>query len=86
MKLVQLIELFRKRLKVVVWISYAVLALLVALDALPFIVDKEQAHTQAEHIPGFWSVFGFVACVLIIILSKWYGHAGIMQREDYYDE
>ena len=22
----------------------------------------------------------------VIILSKWFGHAGIMQREDYYDE
>jgi len=86
MKLVQLIEFLRKRLKAVVWISYAVLALLVVLDALPFIVDKEHAHTTEEHIPGFWSVFGFVACVLIIILSKWYGHAGIMQREDYYDD
>jgi hypothetical protein len=36
-------------------------------------------------IPGWWSIFGFVACVLIIILSKWYGHLGIMTREDYYD-
>jgi hypothetical protein len=86
MKLVQLIEFLRQRLKAVVWISYAVLALLVVLDALPFIVDKEPAHTKAEHLPGFWSGFGFVACVLIIILSKWFGHAGIMQREDYYDE
>jgi hypothetical protein len=86
MKPVQLIEFLRQRLKVVVWISYAVLALLVVLDALPWVVDKEHAHTQAEHLPGFWSLFGFGACVLIIILSKWYGHAGIMQREEYYDE
>jgi len=86
MKLVQLIEFLRKRLKAVVWISCAVLVVLVVIDALPFLVDKEHAHTQAEHLPGFWSVFGFVACTLIIILSKWFGHAGIMQREDYYDE
>jgi hypothetical protein len=50
------------------------------------ILDKEHAHTPIEHLPGFWSVFGFVACALIIVLSKWYGHAGIMTREDYYDE
>ncbi len=86
MKLVQLIEFLRKRLKIVVWICYAVLALLVVIDALPFLVDKEEAHTTWEHLPGFWSVFGFVACTLIIVLSKWYGHAGIMKREDYYDE
>ena len=35
--------------------------------------------------PGFWAVFGFGACVLIILVSKLYGHLGIMTREDYYD-
>jgi hypothetical protein len=49
-------------------------------------VDKSHAHTWMEkYIPGWWSIFGFIACVLIIILSKWYGHLGIMTREDYYD-
>jgi TRAP-type C4-dicarboxylate transport system permease small subunit len=86
MILIRLIEFLRKRLKVVVWMCCAVLAALIVIDALPFIVDKEEAHTKAEHFPGFWSVFGFVGCALIIIVSKWYGHAGIMQREDYYDE
>jgi hypothetical protein len=86
MKLVHLIEFFRARLKAVIWVCYGVLALLVVIDALPFLVDKEHAHTQVEHLPGFWSVFGFVACALIIFLSKGYGHAGIMKREDYYDE
>lgn len=86
MKLVQLIEFQRARLKTVIRACYVVLALLVVIDALPFLVDKHHAHTQAEHLPGFWSVFGFIACTLIIFVSKWYGHAGIMTREDYYDE
>ena len=86
MKLVQLIEFLRSRLKTVVWICYGVLALLVVIDALPFLVHKEHAHTKIEHIPGFWSLFGFVSCTLIIFVSKWFGHAGIMKREDYYDE
>jgi hypothetical protein len=84
MKLVNLIELLRNRLKMVVRICCAVLALLIVVDS--FLVNKEHAHTGPEHLPGFWSVFGFVGCVLIILLSKWYGHAGIMTREDYYDE
>jgi short subunit fatty acids transporter len=86
MKLVQLIEFLRSRLKTVVRICLVLLAALVVIDALPFLVDKEHAHTRAEHLPGFWSVFGFLACMAIIFLSKWYGHAGIMKREDYYDE
>lgn len=86
MKLLPLIEFLRQRLKLIVRICYVLLAVLVVWDALPFLVDKEHAHTRAEHIPGFWSAFGFLACLVIIFASKWYGHAGIMQREDYYDE
>jgi len=87
MKLVKLIEYLQKHLKTVVRISIALLVVLVVLDAIPGLVSKEHhTHTKLELIPGFWSIFGFVACVLIIFLSKWYGHAGIMTREDYYDE
>ena len=56
------------------------------LDAIPAIVDKAHAHTALERFPGFWAVFGFVGCVVLIIVSKWFGHTGIMTREDYYDE
>ena len=84
MKLVKLIEFLRNRLKTVVRICCTVLALLILVDAL--FVNKEHAHTGPEHLPGFWSVFGFIGCVVIILLSKWYGHTGIMTREDYYDE
>jgi hypothetical protein len=86
MKLAQFIEFLRNHLKTVVRVCLVLLAVLVLLDAVPAIVDKEHAHTKAEQIPGFWAVFGFIGCALLIILSKWFGHAGIMQREDYYDE
>jgi hypothetical protein len=86
MKLLALIEFLRRNLKLLVRLSFGLLALLILIDAVPAIVDKQHAHTSPEHIPGFWSAFGFVACVLIIFLSKWFGHAGIMTREDYYDE
>ena len=84
MKLAKLIEFLRNRLKTVIRIGFGILALLIFVDGL--LVNKEHAHTGVEHFPGFWAVFGFVGCVLIIILSKWFGHAGIMTREDYYDE
>ena len=86
MKLVKIIEWLRNRLKAVVWIACIAPAALVVLDAIPGVVDKEHAHSKAEHFPAFWAVFGFIGCVLIIVLSKWFGHAGIMRREDYYDE
>lgn len=84
MKLVQFIEFLRARLKTVVYLCLGVLAALVVLDF--FLVDKEHAHTGVEHWFGWWALFGFGACVSIIFVSKWFGHCGIMKREDYYDE
>jgi hypothetical protein len=84
--LLRLIDFLRDRLKTVIKVCLALLAALVVFDAIPFLVDKEDAHTSAEKLPVFWAAFGFVACVLIIIASKAFGHAGIMKREDYYEE
>lgn len=81
--IVNFIDFLRDRLKLVIRCCYGVLALLVLYDVL--FVDKHHAHTAPEHWFGFWAIFGFVACVLIIYISKWYGHLGIMTREDYYD-
>ena len=86
MKLVRMIEILRSHLSLLIRLGIAVLILLVVLDALPALVDKEYAHTEVEHLPGFWSIFGFLGCVLIILASKAFGHAGIMKREDYYDK
>ncbi len=50
-----------------------------------------QLYHIAETIPVFWSVFGFIACAIIVYVSKWYGHlkvgrTEIMAREDFYNE
>jgi hypothetical protein len=86
MKLLRLIDFLRDRLKAVVRVSIAILVVLVLLDAIPAIVEKEHAHTAAEHIPGFWAVFGLLGCLLLVLISKTLGHLGISTREDYYDE
>lgn len=82
--MLRFIEYLRARLRTVVKICLGLLACLVLADAL--LVDKEHAHTWIEGLPGFWTLFGLIGCMLLIILSKWFGHAGIMTREDYYDE
>jgi hypothetical protein len=50
------------------------------------IVNKEHAHTAAEHIPGFWAAFGLLGCLALVVVSKVLGHAALSTREDYYDE
>lgn len=44
-----------------------------------------------EHHWWLWSIFGLIACVLIVYISKWYGHlkigrTEIMAKEDFYNE
>ncbi len=86
MIIIRLIEFLKQRIKTVVRLALIALVLLIVIDSIPLIVDKEHAHTWLEKVPGFWSIFGFVGCVGIIVISKWFGHLGIMTREDYYDE
>lgn len=84
MNIVKIIDFLRNHLKAVIGVCLALLALLVLADGL--FVDKEEAHTPAEHYFGFWAAFGFVSCLVIIFVSKAYGHAGIMKGEDYYGD
>ena len=81
MKLLDIIEVLRS--KAAKRIAYGALILLIVVD---FIIPRHEVHFFGDNIRGFWSLFGFIACVLIIIISKWIGHLGLMQDESYYDE
>ncbi len=39
-----------------------------------------------NNIPGFYMIWGFVSCILIIYFSKWLGKYAIFREEDYYDQ
>jgi len=45
-----------------------------------------EAYEIAEKTPVFWTLFGFLGCVLIVVVSKSYGHFGVSVKEDYYSE
>jgi hypothetical protein len=81
---VNLVGIIEKlRTKTVKRIAYAVLVLLVVVD---FFIPRHEIHFLGDKIYGFWSLFGFIACVLIIVVSKWIGQHGLMKGEDYYDK
>lgn len=64
--------------------SYVALVLTFAAD---FLVNRPHAHYIWDKIPGWGAFYGFVSCVIIILVSKFFGHqCGIMQDEDYYDD
>lgn len=63
---------------------YIALALVVVAD---FLVGRPHAEYFWDKLPGFGAIYGFVSCVVIILVSKFLGHqGGIMHREDYYDD
>lgn len=61
---------------------YAALAVLVVAD---FFIHREHASLIWESIPGFNALYGLIATVLIIVVSKFLGHAWLMKPENYYD-
>lgn len=81
--MIKIIEYLQAHLKVVIWTCYFLLAGVVVFAC---IIDRSHAHTaEGRALPFFWSLFGFIAAAIIIGVARWYGHSGIMTREDYYD-
>ena len=62
-------------------IFYAICALLVIAD---FVIHRHIA-IEWERIPAFYALYGFVACVLLVVLAKLLRKL-VMRKEDYYDE
>lgn len=78
-----LIEYLRARLKTVVIVCFVLLGLIAGSSLL---VDSSHAHTWAEqHLPFFWSFFGFGAAAAIIGFARWFGGSGIQAPTDFYD-
>tara|TARA_R100001377_G_scaffold79751_2_gene58192 strand:- start:3617 stop:3928 length:312 start_codon:yes stop_codon:yes gene_type:complete len=61
-------------------IFYGCCALLVVLD---FVIDRYTYH-PLESIWGFYPIYGFIGCVVLVIIAKWM-RLFLMRDEDYYD-
>ena len=59
---------------------YLVCAILLILD---FVLHRHVIHSW-DNIPGFYAIFGFVACVLLVLIAKEMRKV-VMRKEDYYD-
>ncbi len=42
-------------------------------------------HHWWDIIPGFYAIYGFVGCILIVKVSKLYGKKIVFRDEEYYD-
>ena len=68
---------------VVIVLAEGVMAL--ATIVLPETFHSEHHHFGFESFPGWGSLYGFISCVAIIVVSKLIGKVWLMRREDYYD-
>ncbi len=62
--------------------------IVIGVLVLGSLVAEQFAHHEHHYwftdIPGFFVIYGFIGCVAIIYLSKWYGKYGVQRPEDYY--
>lgn len=67
----------------VTWILRIFYTLCVLLVVADFIVHRH-IYIWFETLPTFYALYGFVACVLLVLLAK-VMRLGLMRNEDYYD-
>ena len=47
--------------------------------------ELRHAERSWEGLPGFYAIFGFVACVALVLAAKELLRKAVMRDEDYYD-
>ena len=83
MKIGRFLEYLVSKTKTLGRIMFGILAFLVILDV---IIPAKYERFPWDGIGGFGAVYGFVSCVLIIVVSKALGYALLYRPEDYYDD
>ena len=52
---------------------------------LPQLFHGGESHFAFEDFPAWGSLYGFISCVAIIVVSKIIGKLWLMRRENFYD-
>lgn len=71
-----------KNVKRLLYTFYTSVVLLLLVD---FFYHKHAIFAW-EGAFGFYSVYGFVACVILVILAKYVLRPMVMRKEDFYDD
>lgn len=71
-----------RNVKAIIWGFYASLVVLVVVDL--FIPKHGDFHW--EEYPSFYGVYGFVACVVLVLAAKHILRRLAMRKEDYYGD
>ena len=63
------------------YVFFASLVILVLLD----LVVHKHPHFPYEEWFGFYAVYGFIACVFLVLVARYVLRPLVKRREDYYD-
>ncbi|KIH76174.1 hypothetical protein GFER_12770 [Geoalkalibacter ferrihydriticus DSM 17813] len=72
----------RERVAVLKGIFFVFLVFAVAFD---FVIERHDPHFWGDQIIGFWSLFGLLGCLALIVIFKGLSHVLLEREEDYYD-
>jgi len=64
-------------------ITAVVTLVLSAAVELAFVEHRHRLFLGSD-LTLYWAAFGFVACVVIVLVSKWFGHTFVMRHDDPY--
>ncbi|PIE59164.1 MAG: hypothetical protein CSA32_05395 [Desulfobulbus propionicus] len=60
--------------------------LLAVIVAYSLQIDTGHAHTWVEqHIPAFWSLFGFASTLALLLVASWTGRFGLQVDNELYE-
>ena len=72
--------------RIKLWFYVGLVVVFLAEIILPFLFPSDHPHHFSfESWRAFGSIYGLVSCVVIIVVSKFFGKLWLMRREDYYD-
>ncbi|MFT4676902.1 MAG: hypothetical protein ACJAX5_001404 [Patiriisocius sp.] len=66
--------------KRILQVFYGLCGILLVLD---FILTRKTEH-PLETIPGFYAIYGFVGCIILVVIATWMRRF-LMRGEDYYN-
>jgi len=69
-------------------ILYVCLAVSILVEVLIRFFNVADMHAAFiwEEVPGFSAIYGFIGCILLIVVSKALGHHWLQKEEDYYEK
>ena len=70
-----------RNVKILLGSFFSFLGILLLIE--PFV--RKHPHFPWEEWPEFYAVFGFVACVVLVIAAKYILRPFVKRKEDYYD-